>query len=111
MSNKNGKNILYLAMVFEGHIPGAIQVINDLVSLGHNVTCYTLDTFENRLKKTGAKLKPISVGKISLPEEAPPIAVFGVMIERFYDFVLTDVQNSKEKYDYFFLILSLMGHK
>ena len=102
MSNKNGKNILYLAMVFEGHIPGAIQVINDLVSLGHNVTCYTLDTFENRLKKTGVKLKPISVGKISLPEEAPPIAVFGVMIERFYDFVLTDVQNSKEKYDYFF---------
>ena len=102
MSDQTRKNILFLTMIFEGHIPGAIQIIKDLISLGHNVTCYCLDTFENRLKKTRAKLKPISVGKISLPKEVPPIAIYGFMIERFYDLVLTDVQNSKEKYDYFF---------
>ena len=83
MSSQTGKNILFLAMIFEGHIPAAIQVINDLLFLGHNVTCYTLDTFENRLKKTGAKIKPISVGTISLPKEAPPIAVYGMTIEIF----------------------------
>ena len=102
MSNQTGKKILFLTIVFEGHVPAAIEVINDLMSLGHNVTCYILDTFENRFKKTGAKLKPISIGKIELLNGEPPIAVNGKMLERFYDLVLTDLQNLKEKYDYFF---------
>ena len=102
MSNQTGKSILFIANVFDGHIPAAIEVIKDLISLGHNVTCYTLDRFENRFKKTRAKLKPISVSKIEMPNDAPPIAINSYLLERFYDLVLADVQNSKEKYDYFF---------
>ena len=102
MSNQIGKSILFIANVFDGHIPAAIEVIKDLISLGHNVTCYTLDRFENRFKKTGAKLKPISVGKIDMPNDVPPIAINSYLLERFYDLVLADVQNLKEKYDYFF---------
>ena len=108
MSNQTKKNILFLAGAFDGHIPSSIQVLKDLISLGHSVTCYVLDKFENRLKVAGVKLKPVSIGKIVLPEMAPPIAIYGFMAVAFYYYVLTDVKNSNEKYDYFFMILFLM---
>ena len=47
------KNILALMGIFDGHIPGMIEIVKDWVSLGHNVTCYVLDKFENRLKIQG----------------------------------------------------------
>ena len=48
MSVSKGKNILFINGVFEGHINGiVVEIIEDLVSLEHNVTCYVLD----KLKK------------------------------------------------------------
>ena len=102
MSNKTNKNILLLTGIFEGHIAACVEIIKDLILLGHSVTCYVLDKFENRLKPTGAKLKPISVGKLILPRKAPPIAINNMIMERYYDFLLTDFKIWVDKYDYFF---------
>ena len=102
MSNKTNKNILLLTGIFEGHIAACVEIIKDLILLGHSVTCYVLDKFENRLKPTGAKLKPISVGKLILPRKAPPIAINNMIMERYYDFLLTDFKSWVDKYDYFF---------
>jgi hypothetical protein len=60
--------------VFDGHIPGIIEVIKDLKSLGHNVTCYVLDKYEERLKLTGARLITYSIGEIVLPPKVPEFA-------------------------------------
>ena len=100
MSDKKIKNILVLAGVFDGHIPGIFEIVKDLKNLGHNVTCYVLDSFENRLKPTGAKLIPIYVGKIELPPEAPEIAKNSIIVSKFYDGVISKAINSEEKFDY-----------
>jgi UDP:flavonoid glycosyltransferase YjiC (YdhE family) len=57
--------------VFEGHVTSIIEVLKDLKSLGHNVTCYVLDKYEERLKLTGARLITYSIGEIVLPPKAP----------------------------------------
>ena len=62
--------------VFEGHVTGIIEVIKDLKSLGHNVTCYALDKYEERLKLTGARLITYSIGEIVLPPNVPEFARF-----------------------------------
>ena len=64
MSTQNGKNILVLVGLFDGHIPGMIEIVKDLTSLGHNVTCYILDKFKDRLKNTGSKLKVFSIPQL-----------------------------------------------
>ncbi len=102
MSSKTSKNILFLNGAFDGHIQASIEVVKDLISLGHSVTCYVLDKYENRLKQTGAKLKIISVGKLVLPKTAPPIALNSMLMEGIYDFLLEDAKKSNDKYDYFF---------
>ena len=68
MSTKNGKNILVLMGLFDGHISGMIEIVKDLTSLGHNVTCYILDKFKDRLKNTGSKLKVFSIPPINVPQ-------------------------------------------
>ena len=100
MSDKKIKNILVLAGVFDSHIPGLFEIVKDLKNLGHNVTCYVLESFENRLKPTGAKLIPICVGKIELPPEAPEVAKNSVIVAKFYDGIISKAINSEEKFDY-----------
>ena len=53
MSERKGKNILFISGIFEGHISGIVEVVKDLVSLGHSVTFNILDSFSDRLKKLG----------------------------------------------------------
>ena len=100
MSNKTGKNILVLVGIFDGHIPGIIEIIKELKSLGHNVTCYVLDKFENRLKVTGAKLITYSIGEIVLPPTAPEIARNNFILSKSLDLILEIGLKSEEKYDY-----------
>ena len=100
MSDKTGKNILALMGVFDGHISGMIEIVKDLVSLGHNLTCYILDKYEKRLKQTGAKLKIISSPQIKLPPEAPKIAINSLTFAYVQDVILGDGKKSEEKYDY-----------
>ena len=100
MSEKARKNILVLIGIFEGHIPGILEIVKDLKSIGHNVTCYVLDIFENRLKQTGAKLIPFSKGKFQLPPDAPPIAKKSFLFSNAYDEILSKFLECKEKYDF-----------
>jgi len=98
--NKTGKNILVLVGIFDGHIPGIIEIIKDLKSLGHNVTCYVLDKYEKRLKLTGARLITYSVGEIKLPPMAPEIARIAFTFSKCCDIILERGLKSEEKYDY-----------
>ena len=100
MSEEQKRNILILSGVFDGHIPGIIEIAKELKSLGHNVTCYILDRFENRLIQSGAKLIPFSVGKIELPPEAPPIAKNCFLFAKAYDEIISKFLESKEEYDF-----------
>ena len=100
MSNKEGKNILFIAGIIDGHVSGDKEIVKDLVSLGHNVTCYMLDKFENRFKETGAKLKPFSLGNIKIPSNAPEQAILSISLGLSYDVILTDLIKSEKKYDY-----------
>ena len=100
MSEKIGKTIVLIVGLFDGHIPGAVGLVKDLISLGHNVSCYVLDKFEDRLKQTGAKIKVFTVGKIELNPNCPEKAYIGALFSKFYDLILTEAQKSQEKYDY-----------
>ena len=100
MSTQNGKNILVLIGLFDGHIPGMIEIVKDLTSLGHNVTCYILDKFKDRLKNTGTKLKVFSIPPINVPPYMPKKAVNVFITGYSYDAILTDAVKSEDKYDY-----------
>ena len=100
MSDKTGKNILALMGAFDGHISGMIEIIKDLVSLGHNVTCYVLEKYEKRLKNTGAKLKIIPNPNIKLPPKAPKVAITTFTLAHCYDIIIGEGIKSEEKYDY-----------
>ena len=94
------KNILFITAPFDGHIAGLLEVIKDLISLGHNVTIYLLDKYEPRLKQSGVKLKLFSYGKINLPPQAPQIALNNFILCQSYDAILSQAIKSEEKYDY-----------
>ena len=100
MSERKGKNILFINGIFEGHLSGIVEVVKDLVSLGHTVTCYILDSFADRLKNTGAKLKIYHIDKsdIRLHPKAPPIAFNMFIVYKAYEQILSEGIKSNEKY-------------
>ena len=102
MSERKGKNILFISGIFEGHISGIVEVVKDLVSLGHSVTFNILDSFSDRLKNTGAKLIIYHIDKsdIRLPPKAPPIAVNMFIVYKAYEQILSEGIKSNDKYDY-----------
>ena len=100
MSEKKGKNILVLVGVFDGHIPGIFEIIKDLKSLGHNITCYVLDKYEERLKMTKVKLIPYSTGKIEMPPGVPKFAFLSFYFSKCYEGILSLAVKSEQKYDY-----------
>lgn len=102
MSESKGKNILFINGVFEGHVNGVTEIIKDLVSLGHNVTCYVINSFEEKLKRTGAKLKTYYIDRnsIKLPPDAPQLAINLYILIKAYEAILSDAIKVKEQYDY-----------
>ena len=102
MSERKGKNILFINGIFEGHITGVIEIIKDLVSLGYSITCYILDSFADRFKKTGAKLIIYHIDKsdIRLPPKAPAIAINMYLMYKAYEQILSEGIKSNEKYDF-----------
>ena len=100
MSTKNGKNILALMGIFHGHVPGMIEIVKDLTSLGHNVTCYVLDKFKDRVKDTGAKLKVFTIPPIHRSPHSPKRAINCLIAGFSYDAIITDALKSEDKYDY-----------
>ena len=51
MENKKCKNILVVSGIQRGHFTGSVEIVRELSSLGHNVTCYVLDEYEERIFK------------------------------------------------------------
>ena len=100
MSLKKQVNILALMGVFDGHITGMIEIIKELEDLGHNITCYVLDQYKDRLKNIKSKLKVYSLPPIKLPSKAPKKAINNHKFGLSYDAILSDVIKSNEKYDY-----------
>ena len=103
MENKKNKNILFIAGLLDEMIPSIIEIIKELISLGHNVTCYNLDKFTESLKETGAKLKPYPIDKSQF-EKLPLFIVervkVSIMFKTAYEFIFNDYKNSEEKYDF-----------
>jgi hypothetical protein len=103
MEDKKPKNILVLMTPFDSNVPSFYELIKDLISLGHNVTCYVVDKLESKIKPTGAKLKIYSIDLNGMNKIPPAIryrTYTPYSISLFYDAVLNDVTKSEEKYDY-----------
>ena len=80
-----------------------VEIVRDLVLLGHNVTCFVLDEFEDRLKDVGAKIISYSVDRSKYKPPPGPLifAVNSFLFTVSYDKILTFLSKKKDKYDYF----------
>ena len=110
MSEKKGKKILFLNGIFDGHFTGTVELVKELVSLGHDVTCYVLNKFLDRMKDTGATLKPFeAVVEQSiidnLPKRAPPFVLNLFFFVNFIDQVLDYAIKNNEKGKYEYLVI------
>lgn len=108
MDNKKSKSILFIQGVFEGHVTSTIELVNDLISLGYNVSCYVLDQFAKRYENTDAKLIIYSIEKKDLYQNKNSFR--DLLLFRCLDTILTQGKKEKEKYDYL-LVDSLFDGK
>ena len=103
MEQKKSKKILAVIGTFESDIVAFYELIKELVSLGHNVTCYVLQEFESKIKSTGARLKTYVLDKINESRIPPALvkkAVVPLSIANSYIHILDDALKSHEQYDY-----------
>jgi len=106
MYSKKRKNILVINGVLHGHFPGTVEIVKQLVSLGHNVTCYVLDEFVERIKNVGAKIIEFTIDRSSfknLPPGVPLMAVSPITITKSYNSIITLISKDENIYD--FLVL------
>ena len=109
MENIKSKNIAILIGVYEGHFTASVEIVKELVDLGHNVTCFALDNFSQRLKKTGAKLRIYSIDKSDLYKSQN--SSICLTITRSIDAILTEALKNPEKYDYLVVDSLLDGNE
>jgi len=105
ISYKSSSNILVVCGIFHGHITGTVEIVKELVNLGHNVTCLVLENFKDRIDNTGAKIISFSIDTSNfdkmIPPTAPPIAKQSVFVAKAYEHILEILLNEKINYDYF----------
>ena len=105
MEDKKSKNILVISGVLHSHFTGSVEIIRELVSLGHNVTCYVLDEFGERAKGLGARVVVYNVDRDELkkliPPQYPAIAINPLIFSRAYDHIFTLLSKDDTKYDYY----------
>ena len=106
MTEENSKKILFILGFMEGHITSTIKLVEDLVSLGHNIYCYVSEQYAERFKNTGAKLEVFSINKEPLSEISYP----DFIIFRNLESILSQAAKDKKKYDYL-LVDSLIDGK
>ena len=99
------KNILVVNGILHGHFTGSVEIVRELVSLGHNVTCYVIDQFGERIKNIGAKVVIYNIDrsdfvKITNPN-IPPFAYNALVFGRAYDAIFTLLSKDETKYDYY----------
>ena len=105
MEDKKSKNILMVNGILHSHFTITVELVRELISLGHNVTCYVLDEFGERMKGVGAKLVVYNVDrnelKKELPPHVPPFAINALIFGRAYDQIFTLLSKDDTKYDYY----------
>ena len=103
MEDKKPKNILVVNGILHAHFTVSVEIVRDLVLLGHNVTCFVLDEFEDRIKDTGAKVISFSVDRSNFKPipNYPIYSINGYLFAYSYDKILTFLSKEKDKYDYF----------
>jgi MGT family glycosyltransferase len=105
MEDKKSKNILMVNGILHGHFTGSVELVKELLALGHKVTCYVLDEFEERIKDVGAKIVVYHVDKNALKKEIPPgapsAALVSIVFGRAYDQIFTLLSKDDSKYDYY----------
>ena len=97
MEEKKPKNILYIDVLYENSIISSIEFIKDLISLGHNITCYILDELESLYKSTGAKVKTFHIDKEvfnQVPKNIAKRATVPIIIARSYIIIMEDFLGS-----------------
>ena len=107
MEKKNPKNILFIDMPLECNAFSSYEFIKQLISFGHNVTCYVLDELEYHYKQVGARLKTFHIDKDifnKIPKDIRKRALMPISIAKSYIPIMDDVLKSGDKYD--FLIAS-----
>jgi MGT family glycosyltransferase len=103
MEDKKPKNILVVNGILHAHFTVSVEIVRDLVLLGHNVTCFVSHEFEDRIKVVGAKVISYSIDKVNFtpPPGSPMYAANAFLFTFSYDKILTFLSKEKDKYDYF----------
>ena len=52
---KKSKKILVINGILNGHFTCSVEIVRELAAIGHDVTCYVLDEFANRLNDIPVK--------------------------------------------------------
>lgn len=105
MEKNKTKNILLVSGIQPGHFTGSVEIVRELLSLGHNVTCYVLDEYEERMKDTGAKVIAYKVDRNEIKKLRPPntlpiidnVFLFGRSLEN----IISLLSKDETKYDYY----------
>ena len=105
MEEKKSKNFLVVSGIQHGHFTGSVEIVRELSSLGHNITCYVLDEFEERMKDTGVKVVAYNIDRNEIKKLVPPgevpfaenTFIFGKSVEA----IISLLSKDETKYDYY----------
>ena len=105
MEEKKSKNFLVVSGIQHGHFTGSVEIVRELSSLGHNITCYVLDEFEERMKDTGVKVVVYNIDRNEIKKLVPPgevpfaenTFIFGKSVEA----IISLLSKDETKYDYY----------
>ena len=105
MENKKTKNILVVSGIQRGHFTGSVEIVRELSSLGHNVTCYVLDEYEERMKNVGVKVVAYKIDRDEIkkkkPEKAPPFIENVFLFGKSFEAIISLLSKDETKYDYY----------
>ena len=106
MSNETkSKKIFFANGILHGHFTGSVEVVRELASLGHEVTCYVTDEFADRLNDIPVKKVVYSadVSEVAkkLPPYVPPFAINSFMVGRATYTIIEMLLKDETDYDYY----------
>ena len=85
-----------------GHFTWSVEIVRELSSLGHNVTCDVLDEYEERIKDVGAKVVAYKIDRNDFKKLIPPdVPPFYAYILIFCEAIISSLSKDETKYDYY----------
>lgn len=106
MNNETkSKKIFFANGILHGHFTGSVEVVRELASLGHEVTCYVTDEFADRLNDIPVKKVVYSadVSEVAkkMPPYVPPFAINSFMVGRATYTIIEMLLKDETDYDYY----------